>query len=274
MNTNCEKKSQSSERTKIEKKTDLKNKICYLFVIVLALGTIIFSPAMWITVILSFLLFVGIFFVLFFSKKENVTDEEVSEQNQNVIEELKLEIQRLEKDKGSLYHQLDILKNIIEQKNNDFIKKEEELKFEIQRLEKDNESLRRQLDTLKNIVKQQSARERQLVVTNNNVIQKEYEPVFILLQRLDTWLDYLPSAVKSYVEAMKDSISMLLTSYGLKFLDLTTDKLDYYDYERGPIEEPEVPRKAIITEDGKLVIKGMAHIPNNYGLINKDTHIN
>lgn len=90
--------------------------------------------------------------------------------------------------------------------------------------------------------------------------------VFIFIQHINNWMKRLPDSVKSYKEVTNEEISRILSSYGFVFADLTPETLYCYDYERGPTDSPEVPRKAIVTKKGRVVVKGKAFIPEDYGI--------
>lgn len=97
------------------------------------------------------------------------------------------------------------------------------------------------------------------------VIESKYRAVWVLLQELNRCVEGLPESDRSYIDATQQEISRLLSLYGYTFVDLTPRNLDFYDYERWPIDSPRVTRKAIVTADGKLFVKGMAQLPEDHG---------
>ncbi len=101
-------------------------------------------------------------------------------------------------------------------------------------------------------------------------VEHKYKSVWVLLQDLHRWAENLPASDGAYITATQTEISRVLSSYGYSFAELSPQNLDYYDYERWDINSPRIIRRAIITGDNKVVVRGMAHIPQDYGKNSKE----
>ena len=145
-----------------------------------------------------------------------------------------------------------------------------ELKGELAKSEQDNSHLKNEVSEMKRVIETQARRvaqlEQQQQAAAPNTLDGIYTDCFILMQTINRWMDALPESDQEYVNATRAEISRVLASYGYMFLELTPDSLYCYDYERVPIDKPQIAGTAIVTRRSRsIVIKGKAFIPDNYG---------